>query len=283
MKKAIWMIVNVVVCIGLFFLVLNVHGSAYKVPALQAYTEFMIRNQTVFMAVTFILTLLLYVVYFRIQAGLRRDPQIKLFKSFRMDRLSSKQFLLLLAMGIAGCTFSIGLVLIDWIEAHMAAIPALVSNLMHADSIVYVIIGAGVIAPAFEEILFRGIVFNQLRTMMHTSLALLIQALLYAAVQPGLEVALIGFGSGLIYGMLYVRMQSIWAPITVQVVAMSSIFLAKYAGLFEWANRLGQTALIVITLISLLFLFGASWRVWVHGARSVETGAAKRPSAPTGA
>ncbi|GGG69773.1 CPBP family intramembrane glutamic endopeptidase [Paenibacillus radicis (ex Gao et al. 2016)] len=262
MKKVLIMIGNIALYLGVFYALLYLLRSTYNYEATQNFAKFLDVNPAMFMVVLFTLITLVYLIIFRIKGWIWPQEDKNLFRAAGFRRLSASRVLLMIALGLAGSLFSIGLIVIDDIAKQFPSIPALVDDLIRGDSIWYVILGAGLIGPAFEEILFRGLIFRELRRVMPVYAALVLQAGAYAYFQPSAALSVISIGSGLIYGVLYLRTGSLWAPILVQNTAMSTIFLFKYIGFYEWFGRLGDIWLYIITALCLIALIGGSVYVW---------------------
>ncbi|MFD0085174.1 CPBP family intramembrane glutamic endopeptidase, partial [Priestia megaterium] len=251
MKKVLFMIGNIALYIGVFYALLYLLRSTYNYEATLNFAKFLDVNPAMFMVVLFTLITLVYLIVFRVKGWIWPQTEKNLFRAAGFRRLSASRVLLMIALGLAGSLFSIGLIVIDDIAKQFPSIPALVDDLIRGDSIWYVILGAGLIGPAFEEILFRGLIFRELRKVMPVYAALILQAAAYAYFQPSAALSVISIGSGLIYGALYLRTGSLWAPILVQNTAMSTIFLFKYIGFYEWFGKLGDVWLYIITALCL--------------------------------
>lgn len=262
MKKVLMMIGNIALYIGVFYALLYLLRSTYNYEATLSFAKFLDRNPAMFMAVLFTLITLVYILIFRIKAWIWPNAERSLFRASGFRKLSASRVLLMVGLGLAGSLFSIGLIVIDDIANQFPSIPFLVDDLIRGDSILYVILGAGLIAPAFEEILFRGLIFGELRRVMPVYVALVLQAAAYAYFQPSAALSVISIGSGLIYGALYLRTGSLWAPILVQNTAMGTIFLFKYIGFYEWYGKLSDALLYILTALFLAALVGGALYVW---------------------
>ncbi|RJX41195.1 CPBP family intramembrane metalloprotease [Paenibacillus pinisoli] len=262
MKKVLTMIGNIALYIGVFYALLYLLRSTYNYEATLSFAKFLDRNPAMFMAVLFTLITLVYMLIFRIKAWIWPNAERSLFRASGFRKLSASRVLLMVGLGLAGSLFSIGLIVIDDIANQFPSIPFLVDDLIRGDSILYVILGAGLIAPAFEEVLFRGLIFGELRRVMPVYVALVLQAAAYAYFQPSAALSVISIGSGLIYGALYLRTGSLWAPILVQNTAMGTIFLFKYIGFYEWYGKLSDALLYILTALFLAALVGGALYVW---------------------
>ncbi|MCX7904695.1 MAG: CPBP family intramembrane metalloprotease [Caloramator sp.] len=69
------------------------------------------------------------------------------------------------------------------------------------------------IVPITEEILFRGMILNELLDNVSLAPAVIIQALLFGLYHMNLVQGLYAFIMGLILGILYCRFKTIWVPI----------------------------------------------------------------------
>ncbi|KOR89423.1 CPBP family intramembrane glutamic endopeptidase [Paenibacillus solani] len=262
MKKVLSMIGNIALYLGVFYALLYLLRSTYNYEVTLSFAKFLDRNPAMFMAVLFTLITLVYMLIFRIKGWIWPHAEKSLFRASGFKRLRASRVMLMIGLGLAGSLFSIGLIVIDDIARQFPSIPALVDDSIRGDSIWYVILGAGLIGPAYEEILFRGLIFNELRRVMPVYIALLLQAAAYAYFQPSMALSVISIGSGLIYGALYLRTGSLWAPILVQNTTMGTIFLFKYIGFYEWFGKLGDVWLYIITVLCLAALIGGTVYVW---------------------
>jgi len=285
-KKVLAMIGNIALYLGVFYALLYLLRSTYNYEVTLSFAKFLDRNPAMFMVVLFTLITLVYMLIFRIKGWIWPHAEKNLFRASGFKRLGASRVLLMIGLGLAGSLFSIGLIVIDDIARQFPSIPGLVDDMIRGDSIWYVILGAGLIGPAFEEILFRGLIFRELRRVMPIYAALLLQAAAYAYFQPSAALSVISIGSGLIYGSLYLRTGSLWAPILVQNTAMGTIFLFKYIGFYEWFDKLGDVALYIITALCLAALIGGSvyvWRTSGNGGIGARAGQALTADAPSAA
>jgi len=81
------------------------------------------------------------------------------------------------------------------------------------DKVFMLILGASVLAPIFEEILFRGFLFQILRDRIGGTLSILASSLIFAALHPSAYTILPLFGLSCILCLLYARTGSLWPSI----------------------------------------------------------------------
>ena len=87
-----------------------------------------------------------------------------------------------------------------------------VDNSMYDDS-AWTLIMVVVIAPIFEEILFRGKLYNMLRISASPLTSVILASLLFGAVHLEPIILISGVPWGLLFGFVYLRTRSIIAPI----------------------------------------------------------------------
>ncbi len=127
------------------------------------------------------------------------------------------------------------------------------------------LVAIGLIIPLFEEVLFRGLILNELRKAMRIWPALLLQALIFAAFHLNLLQFIYTLPAGILLGLLYVRWGSLWAPIVVHVawnslVVCMNFFLPPLEQAHFWSMLAAG-----IVLLSLPLLFSLSRPSYSNG------------------
>ncbi len=84
-----------------------------------------------------------------------------------------------------------------------------------------------VVVPFFEEILFRGLVFNKLRAVMPVWVAIVLQALLFGIIKGNVTSAICAFIIGLLLGIIFMVTKSIWLPVLIHAILNISTMLIK--------------------------------------------------------
>lgn len=85
-----------------------------------------------------------------------------------------------------------------------------------------------IIAPILEEVLFRGIIFDQLRNRQSERKANFIQALAFSATHFSLIKFPGHFISGLLYGLIRIKSKSISIPIVLHMFTNAMVCLSLY-------------------------------------------------------
>ena len=104
-----------------------------------------------------------------------------------------------------------------------------VAELMAADSLLIRILAIGVAAPVVEEIIFRGVLISRMKWLPVWA-AVIIQAVIFGAVQMNLFQGLYAFAAGILLGLVYVKFRSIVAAILGHMAYnLTSVFLDEFA------------------------------------------------------
>ena len=122
------------------------------------------------------------------------------------------------------------------------------SNMMTGDSNVFVVFAATVLfAPFLEEVLFRGLIFKELRKGFSMGWAIVLQALLFGLYHFNALQFIYATLGGIVLGILYYKSQSIWTVIVTHVFwNLTSFMITK--------TTLQNTPSITILLAGMILL-----------------------------
>ncbi|ABR47258.1 Abortive infection protein [Alkaliphilus metalliredigens QYMF] len=79
------------------------------------------------------------------------------------------------------------------------------------------LITAGINAPFIEEMLFRGLIFKELKKNMSVVCAVIIQAILFSIYHRELIQSMGAFFAGVLLCLVYIWFKSIWAPVIIHM------------------------------------------------------------------
>lgn len=111
--------------------------------------------------------------------------------------------------------FSISLInlLLNMFPGYMGISDTIQTSMMTPVGIILII----VLIPIFEEIFFRGIIFNELRSRINFTAAIIIEALIFALFHGNILQGIYTFMLGIILALVYTWTRSIWSNITVHI------------------------------------------------------------------
>ncbi len=263
MKKYVLMTGEVALLLAIFLLVSVIHNDVI-VPHSGAYGKFLGKNVPIWISIMFAVTALLIAIYFQIKKRIVKDRYEGIIAMSNFRRLGRQDVLLTALAGLFTGLFFICMIRVSFVADHFPDFKDYIAMFMKSQSFVMVIIGLGVIGPLFEEVFFRGILFNIMRKKIPFIAALLLQAVFYGYCQPNPSIQVISFFLAIMYGILYYRLKSIWSTLIAAAVMNTFIFVAKKTGLLD---QLGTTVpdpiLLFISGICLFFmiiLLLAAWK-----------------------
>jgi len=130
-------------------------------------------------------------------------------------------------------------------------------QLMSNQSMVLQILAVGIMAPLLEEIIFRGLIFNQLRNNIPLPAALIIQGLLFGIVHLDVIQGSYAFIIGILLGLLIVWYNSLLPPVAFHMgLNLSGIILSELGeGLSDMAGMFMLIFSFLILLVCMVALY----------------------------
>ena len=136
------------------------------------------------------------------------------------------------------------------------------SSLIYSANIVVQILVTSIAAPLVEELLFRGIVYKRLRTIMNITPAMIISAALFGLVHGNMVQFIYAFLIGLIFAFVYEKFKTIWAPIilhaSANLLSVIITFLSGNETTESSEGTIGMYMLFAVIELAVTFLF-----VWI--------------------
>jgi len=188
------------------------------------------------------------------------------FSTCGFKKISFSKAIITALVGIS-CNFLIGLLIaiiqqLGFLESALTNHDELMNTIMGSSFFILVLLDVGILGPVFEEVLFRGLVYNELKGIMPVIPAILVQAFLFGAYHMNIIQGIYGFLLGIVLGLVCVWSKSIWASIIVHmsintssailsrlgdtqffnnyggIIMLASIFIAVYGMAYLWRSRL---------------------------------------------
>ncbi len=132
------------------------------------------------------------------------------------------------------------------------------SGLIYSSNIVVQILVTSVAAPLVEELLFRGIVYKRLRTIMNITPAMIISSALFGLVHGNMVQFIYAFLIGLIFAFVYEKFKTIWAPIILHASAnLVSVIITALTGTESTESSdgsIGMYMLFAVIQLAITFL-----------------------------
>ncbi|MGH4117732.1 CPBP family intramembrane glutamic endopeptidase [Clostridium sp.] len=164
----------------------------------------------------FLLTATSAIICFGIYVLMFRKKEINLFKrcSFKKISLKNSSLIVFCSLGLALFSDSLVNLLISKFPSYTEASAAIESNTTTILGIVCIVL----IIPIFEEILFRGLIYNELKTHLNIILAIIIQGVIFAAAHGNMLQGIYTFIMGVVLAIIYNKTRSIIAPMLFHIM-----------------------------------------------------------------
>lgn len=170
------------------------------------------RTPQIILAAAVIAAACYYVVY--------RDRREDAHAFFRLRPLDAGAVIMLVFFGIGLNALMELLVLfmqqIPFFQSHYESYVE-TSEIIFGSSVFFTFLAAGVVGPILEEIMFRGLIFGELRKIMPIKAALVVQALLFGVFHLNLIQGTYAALIGVCLGFVYYRSGSMIAPTVVHM------------------------------------------------------------------
>lgn len=129
-----------------------------------------------------------------------------------------------------------------------------------------------VMAPLFEEVIFRGVLLESLRTRYGVIAAWLVSSLLFGLVHMHPTVVVNAFFMGLILGFIYLSTGSLWSSIFLHAVnnGISYVLLAAGLGSAMLIDLVGSRTLYVLIYIAAAAVFLVSGYMMLRTLRRMK-------------
>lgn len=205
---------------------------------------------------------LIYILILRIR-------KINLLAFCRFKTISIKNLMLCISIGISISIFILCFMHLEYFANNMQAVISFFDRFNNG-SVFYFIFYNIIVFTIFEEMLFRGLIFNELRKVLPLVPVILIQAL-PAAFQSDVVLSVFGYASMVIYCLAYIYSDSIWGSVAVLYTSHIFVMLSRRAGIDKWLSNLDNSILIAATGISILITSSLLFYIWKSYSRSSRT------------
>ncbi|NLT14048.1 MAG: CPBP family intramembrane metalloprotease [Clostridiales bacterium] len=245
------MIVETIIGLAAVFPSLMQQMAGGSMPDVALLTEELIRALGVYMPLILFVSIAITVpIYYLIYRN--RKQELLTFVSFR--GLGAVGIPVLVIFGVS-LNF-----LIEWLLSLASQLKFLaplferyenLANLITGGDFIPSLLTVGILGPIFEEILFRGLIFGELRKIMKVRIALVIQAVLFGVMHFNVIQSSYAIIIGLLLGFVYYRSNSIIAPMIVHItINASSVILTQ----FLTGADVDQWTVVIVAAGALLFL-----------------------------
>lgn len=154
--------------------------------------------------------------------------KVHIFKEANFTRPSLLQIVTIVSIGLLMGWFTDLFFSLTWIQAQFPQFEEILAYLNDGPSVL-VFLAFLLYGNIFKEMLFRGMIFKELRKLVPLTIAIIVQGLLYGGLFFNFDIPLTtyGFIGAVVFALLYVRYRTICAPILAQYACQGSQFLFR--------------------------------------------------------
>jgi membrane protease YdiL (CAAX protease family) len=261
MKKYMLMVGELLLLLGTFMAVASLLNKVI-VSNSDGFGDYFINNVPVWITVMFIITALLVMVIFQIKKRIVKENYVSIWSMSKFKKISRVDVAVLTLIGVFSALLFMSLIKITYIAETFPDYNEYMTLFMKSDTFIMVIVGVCIVGPLFEEVFFRGVLFNIMRKAVPFIVALLLQAILYGFAQPSPSIQITAFFLAIMYGLLYIRLQSIWATIWTGVVLNTFLFVSMKVGLLDMFTDFADPILWIMSGLCLYFILSLLVSVW---------------------
>lgn len=233
----------------------------------QSLNDFLWSNKMLFSFSISIITISLYYFIFKLRNK-------NMFKVCSFTKISPKNILGISLMGISMCIFTTCFTSIDFIGNTFPQFGEYMDSFFQTKGSFLIFIIMLMVLPMFEEIIFRGVIFNELRSNIPIVTAVLIQALLYGLLQLNPVLGTYAAIGSVIYVLPYIWTKSLWGSILVQDSCILGLYILRKTGIKDMLADTGNVVLILLTLVGIAGIFVAGYFVRKNSVRGKLKGGA---------
>ncbi|MCX7709762.1 MAG: CPBP family intramembrane metalloprotease [Clostridia bacterium] len=185
-----------------------------------------------------------------------------LIKLCNFSKVGMRDIGLLTIVGVSA-SFILNIVLsslqgLEALKKFFEAHEKVTSSLLAGNNIVFTVFVVSIAAPLFEEVLFRGMVFNEFRKSVPVTWAILLQGAVFGLYHMNVLQGVYASVLGILFALLYIWTKSLWAPITVHFsLNLTSAAMAKISH-----YSVSSPVTSAIFIVCCLGLTAGIWGIW---------------------
>ncbi|OPZ92606.1 MAG: CAAX amino terminal protease self- immunity [Firmicutes bacterium ADurb.Bin419] len=246
---ALYLVILYAVLTGVQWFVFNICSKN------KALNDFLWSNKTLFSFSISVISVSIYYLIFKLRNK-------NLFKVCNFSKISTKDLLGITAMGVSMSIFTTCFTGISAVNRAFPQFETYMKGFFESEGSVLILIAMLIVLPMFEEIIFRGMIFNELRPNIPIVAAVIIQATIYGILQFNPILGTYAAIGSIIYVLPYIWTKSLWGSILVQDTCILSLFILRRSGIKDILISTGDIGLILLTLIGIGGMVISAYLVW---------------------
>ena len=250
MVKYFKMLGNVLLYLVIWFLCFKGVSLLFKLVSgtpFHSVLKFLNKQIGIQVILGFGIPILIYMLIFKLKKE-------NFFKFCRFKMMTLKDSLLVLLVTFAGVIFTSHLINTAFFLKYLPEFNQYVVNAISKENLFVIFFTGSIFFTTAEEIIFRGLVFNEMRKCLPLVVVLLTHTLFYMPFQPTTSIAIFAYTNFTVYALVFVFADSLWASIVFQALGAIGLYGFKMLGFDQLIRPLGDGYLISVAIISLIVI-----------------------------
>jgi len=174
-----------------------------------------------------------------------------LFKICSFTGISPKNIAIIAITGGFVALFTTSFTGISFVREAFPVLPGFMDAVYRIKGPFAILFAVILLIPFFEEIIFRGVYFNELRANIPLTAAIVLQAVIYGIFQMELIVGIYAVFASVLYALPYIWTRSLWSSVLIQNVSALCILLLWNFGYKFLLENLGDIGAVSFSAMGL--------------------------------
>lgn len=245
--------------IGLTFVIMKLCEYIFYHSPLHGITGFagiIDKNPHIPAALWYFLTFLLLALF----TGIVKKKNIFSYCGFK--KISRNEVLIMMYIGAGAFLFNTAFINISFIDKNFPQFDKyLVYNYEHSH-ILLGILSSIILGPILEEVLFRGLIFKELKNALPLLPAAIISSVLYGILFFDIPLILFCVAAGLLYTFIYVQTNNLVPMYVLHFVATGAVLFSRRLGIENLISDIGDIYIIPAFGLSIVIIISGAWLLW---------------------
>ncbi|WP_394211176.1 CPBP family intramembrane glutamic endopeptidase [Enterovibrio calviensis] len=209
----------------------------------------------------FTLCVILSDLFFRVRGK-------SLIRACQFRKIDKTTIFLTVFVAVCMSIFTVTVVNFSSVKATLPELDNYMAWIMDKEAApLFLLFSLAIIVPFVEEIVFRGAVYNDLKDYSNITVAILLQAFVYAVMQFELIVGIYSFVSSVFYIMVYIWFRSLWASILIQASSLVCVISWRRFGLKDQLVTWGDDIMYLVAALAFTLMITGYFFLWKHYKR----------------
>ncbi len=224
MKRYLKMIGNIVLYLAIYIaisLIVNITlGMAFRNTDT---IKWIINNMSIVTIITNVPTILVYILISKIK---KQDFS----KKYNFNTFNYNYIYIIALIGISLGFFSTSFLKINAVYEAFPLLAGVLASIVSGENLIVIVLGTITMGTILEEVLFRGLVLDELKKNMNITLAVILQGLIFGALILNIPVMIYAGLGGMIFGIVYIIFDSMWACIIAHFISSATLLVLSRLG-----------------------------------------------------